>query len=35
MLFAASGVLKVTDFGIAKVIGGPGTVLTRVGDVVG
>ena len=37
MLFAASGVLKVTDFGIAKVIGGPGpgTALTRVGDVVG
>jgi hypothetical protein len=35
MIFAASGVLKVTDFGIAKVIGGPGTVLTRVGDVVG
>ncbi len=35
MLFAGSGVLKVTDFGIAKVIGGPGTVLTRVGDVVG
>ena len=35
MLFAVSGVLKVTDFGIAKVIGGPGTVLTRVGDVVG
>ena len=35
MLFAASGVLKVTDFGIAKVIGGPGTVLTRVGNVVG
>jgi Protein kinase domain len=35
MLFAASGVLKVTDFGIAKLIGGPGTVLTRVGDVVG
>ena len=35
MLFAASGVLKVTDFGIAKVIGGPATVLTRVGNVVG
>ncbi len=35
MLFASSGVLKVTDFGIAKVIGGPGTVLTRAGDVLG
>jgi serine/threonine-protein kinase len=33
MLFSASGVLKVTDFGIAKVIGG--TVLTRAGDVIG
>jgi serine/threonine protein kinase len=35
MLFAASGVLKVTDFGIAKVIGGADTVLTRAGDVLG
>jgi hypothetical protein len=35
MLFSARGVLKVTDFGIAKVIGGPGTALTRVGDVIG
>jgi serine/threonine-protein kinase len=35
MLFASTGVLKVTDFGIAKVIGGPGTVMTRVGDVLG
>jgi hypothetical protein len=35
MLFSASGVLKVTDFGIAKVIGGTGTVLTRAGDVIG
>lgn len=35
MLFSAAGVLKVTDFGIAKVIGGPGTALTRVGDVIG
>jgi serine/threonine protein kinase len=35
MLFAASGVLKVTDFGIAKVIGGADTVMTRVGDVLG
>ena len=35
MLFAASGVLKVTDFGIAKVIGGPETVMTAVGDVLG
>lgn len=35
MLFAASGVLKVTDFGIAKVIGGSDTVMTQVGDVLG
>jgi serine/threonine protein kinase len=35
MLFAASGVLKITDFGIAKVIGGADTVMTRVGDVLG
>jgi hypothetical protein len=35
MLFAASGVLKVTDFGIAKVIGGADTVMTRAGDVLG
>jgi serine/threonine protein kinase len=35
MLFAASGVLKVTDFGIAKVIGGADTVMTRIGDVLG
>jgi serine/threonine-protein kinase len=35
MLFASTGVLKVTDFGIAKLIGGPGTVMTRVGDVLG
>ena len=35
MLFAASGVLKVTDFGIAKVSGSPGTVLTRMGEVIG
>jgi serine/threonine protein kinase len=35
MLFSASGVLKVTDFGIAKVVGGTDTVVTRAGDVIG
>jgi Protein kinase domain len=38
MLFAASGVIKVTDFGLAKVVSGPGnsaTRLTQAGDVLG
>jgi serine/threonine-protein kinase len=35
MLFAASGMLKITDFGIAKVVGGSETVMTRVGEVLG
>jgi Protein kinase domain len=35
MLFAASGAIKVTDFGIAKVVGGTETLLTRAGEVVG
>ena len=38
MLFAASGVLKVADFGIAKVLGGsggPGTVITQRGELIG
>jgi len=35
MLFAGSGILKVTDFGIAKVVSGPDTVVTRAGEVLG
>ena len=35
MLFAASGALKVTDFGIAKVVDGSETRLTQEGLVVG
>jgi serine/threonine protein kinase len=35
MLFAASGVLKVADFGLAKVLGGAGSVLTRAGAMIG
>ena len=35
MLYTASGVVKVTDFGIAKVSGGAETAVTRVGDVIG
>ena len=35
LMFSASGALKVTDFGIAKVVGGEGTMATRAGEVVG
>ncbi|MDT7744936.1 MAG: hypothetical protein QOE59_4014, partial [Actinomycetota bacterium] len=35
MLYTASGVVKVTDFGIAKVSGGAETALTRAGDILG
>ena len=35
IMFSGEGVLKVTDFGIAKVVGGSETVLTRTGFVLG
>jgi N-acetylneuraminic acid mutarotase len=35
LMFSSEGVLKVTDFGIAKVVGGSATVATRAGDVLG
>jgi serine/threonine-protein kinase len=35
LLFGASGALKVTDFGIAKVLGGVETFATRTGEVLG
>jgi Protein kinase domain len=35
MLFATSGVLKVADFGIAKVLGGGSTAITKLGEVIG
>ncbi|EID79767.1 MULTISPECIES: serine/threonine-protein kinase [Rhodococcus] len=35
LMFAASGAVKVTDFGIAKVVGGDETLATRAGDVLG
>ncbi|WP_431963176.1 protein kinase domain-containing protein [Nocardia sp. bgisy134] len=35
LLFAASGALKVTDFGIAKVVGGDETMATKTGEVIG
>jgi hypothetical protein len=34
-MFSAGGVLKVTDFGIAKVVGGGRTMATRAGEVLG
>lgn len=35
LLFSAGGALKVTDFGIAKVVGGAETMATRAGEVLG
>jgi serine/threonine-protein kinase len=35
LMFSAAGVLKVTDFGIAKVLSGGRTMATRAGDVLG
>jgi Na+-transporting methylmalonyl-CoA/oxaloacetate decarboxylase gamma subunit len=35
MMFSSEGVLKVTDFGIAKVVGGDSTLATRAGEVIG
>ena len=35
LMFSSEAVLKITDFGIAKVIGGSDTVATRAGDVLG
>ncbi len=35
IMFAGSGALKVTDFGLAKVVGGSMTLATRAGDVLG
>ena len=35
LMFSGKGDLKVTDFGIAKVVGGAATVATRAGDVLG
>ena len=34
-MFSSTGALKVTDFGIAKVVGGEETMTTRAGEVVG
>ena len=34
-MFSSEGVLKVTDFGIAKVVGGDATLATHAGEVIG
>ena len=35
LMFAGNGIVKLTDFGIAKVVGGDETLVTRAGDVIG
>ncbi len=35
LMFAGNGAVKVTDFGIAKVMGGEDTMATRAGEVIG
>ncbi|HEX3542081.1 MAG TPA: serine/threonine-protein kinase [Acidimicrobiales bacterium] len=35
LLYSADGVLKITDFGIAKVVGGGETLATRGGEILG
>ncbi|MCU1648488.1 MAG: Non-specific serine/threonine protein kinase [Nocardia sp.] len=35
LMFAANGTLKLTDFGIAKIVGGDDTLVTRAGEIIG
>ncbi|MGK2881312.1 MAG: serine/threonine-protein kinase [Mycobacterium sp.] len=35
LMFAANGSVKLTDFGIAKIVGGDETMMTAAGDVIG
>ncbi|MVU76169.1 protein kinase [Nocardia sp. ET3-3] len=35
LMFAANGALKLTDFGIAKIVGGDETLVTRAGEIIG
>ncbi|MFB7717696.1 protein kinase [Nocardia sp. NPDC056100] len=35
LMFSANGTLKLTDFGIAKIVGGEDTLVTRAGEIIG
>lgn len=35
LMFAGNGAVKLTDFGIAKIVGGDDTLVTRAGEIVG
>lgn len=35
LMFTAGGTVKLTDFGIAKIVGGDDTLVTRAGEIVG
>jgi hypothetical protein len=35
LMFASNGTVKLTDFGIAKIVGGDDTLVTRAGEIVG
>ncbi|WP_458686842.1 serine/threonine-protein kinase [Nocardia tengchongensis] len=35
LMFAANGALKLTDFGIAKIVGGADTLVTKAGEIIG
>lgn len=35
LMFARNGAVKLTDFGIAKIVGGDDTLVTRAGEIVG
>ncbi|WP_157552777.1 serine/threonine-protein kinase, partial [Nocardia uniformis] len=35
LMFSGAGALKLTDFGIAKIVGGDDTLVTRAGEIIG